>query len=541
MSKKAKKKDDNLTWRCFNVAMPDILIPKYNYLQEQLNFMLSNFMLSDDKVREDLKSIDLSRRKVDIWSNIRDLDSIKAYTDKWDGMINNKAWHIIMLADNIKRELESKQERKVIWEEYLANNKKLDGLREKLIEKHKIYPKAGVIRNLVKANKEPDLPRAMTFQMDYSVSAKQMFYVDSNDKYTFHIQMNYEDPTNKGNYTNYWFSYKVYIPTSIRHEFIGDIAKVKFIKRKSDGRYIGICSYKCKKHEKTAENKKVLGIDIGKIHPYTGVILEDGEIGDYLYHPSSLLYRMADKISNLRNERDALYEKRKKSAEYKTEITKRQKRRNQNYKEIRNKISNLQETIAGQVGHEVVDIARDNNCSEIHIENLSWLDSKGGKWNHSAIFQRIKEIAELYNIEVVSVNAKNTSKENPITGEIGEARDRNIVFEDGLVIDRDLLGATNVAIRGGYQEKPIRINKLRKLQRKKRKLSKSRRKEIKEKISNLKKRESQIVVFLHDEVKGLVIAPQTIMAPEERVAYNSVLDRYINLARFYVPINYNCK
>ena len=527
-----KKKDDNLIWRSFNVAMPDILIPKYDYLQEQLNLMLS-----DEKVREDLKSINLKQGDSYVWGDIRDLKSVKAYTDKWDGMINNKAWHIIMLVDNIKRELESKQERKVIWDEYVANNKELDGLREILIEKHKIYPKAGTIRSLVKADKEPDLPRTVTFQMDYSVSAKQMFYVDENDKYTFHIQMNYKDDKNK--YTNYWISYKVYIPTSIRHEFTGHIAKVKFVRRKKDGRYIGICSYKCKKHEKTAEKKKVLGIDIGQIHSYTGVILEDGEIGNHLYHPSSLLYCMTDRLENLRNERNSLYEKRKKTTKYRSRITERQKRRNQNYREIRNKISRLQETMASQVGHEVVDIARETECSEIHIENLSWLDSKGGKWNHSATFQRIKEIAELYNIEVINVNSKDTSKENPLTSEIGEIKDRNIVFKDGLIIDRDLLGATNIALRGRYKEKRAEIKKIKKPQRKKKKLNKSRRKEIREKISNLKKREFQIVSFLHDEVKGLEIRPQTIMAPEEQIAYNSILDRYINLSRFYVPINYN--
>ena len=533
MSKK-KKKDDNLIWRCFNVAMPDILIPKYDYLQEQLNLILS-----DEKVREDLKTINLKQGKSYVWGDIRDLASVKAYTDKWDGLINNKAWHILMLADNIRRELKSKNQKKIIWDEYVANNKELDGLREILIEKHKIYPKAGTIRNLVKADKEPDIPRTMTFQMDYSVSAKSMFYIDENDKYTFHIQMNYKDDTNK--YTNYWISYKVYIPASIRHEFTSHIAKVKFIRRKKDGRYIGVCSYQCKKHEKTAGKKKILGIDIGQIHPYTGVILEDGEIGNYLYHPSSLLYRMADNLDGLRHERNALYEKRKKTTKYRSKITERQKRRNQNYREIRNKISRLQETMASQVGHEVVDIAKDNDCSEIHIENLSWLDSKGGKWNHSASFQRIKEIAELYNIEVINVNAKNTSKENPLTGEIGEIKNRDVVFEDGLTIDRDLLGATNIAIRNGYKQKRTEIKQLKKPQRKKKKLNKSRRKEIKEKISDLKKREFQIVSFLHDEVKGLEIRPQTIMAPEEQKAYNSILDRYINLSRFYVPINYNCK
>lgn len=537
MSRK-NKKENNLIWRSFNVSMPELLIPKYDYLQEQLNLMLS-----DEKVREDLKTINLDQGDSYVWGDIRDLESIKAYTDNWDGLINNKSWHILMLIDNIKRELESKKERKIIWDEYVKNDKELDGLREILIEKHNIYPKAGVIRNMVIADKEPELPKTMTFQMDYSISAKQMFCVDKNDPYTFHIQMNYLDKTSstKEKYTNYWISYKVYIPTSIRHEFTGNIAKVKFVRRKKDDRYIGICSYKCKKHKKATKEKKVLGIDIGQKHPYTGVILENGEIDNQMYHPSNLLYRMSYKLDNLRKERNTLYKKRKRTIRYKSKITERQKRRSQNYKEIRNKISRMQEGIASQIGHEVVDIARDSNCSEIHIENLSWLDAKGGKWNHSAIFQRIKEIAELYNIEVINVYAKDTSKENPITKEIGEIKDRDIVFEDSLVIDRDLLAATNIAIRNGYKQENSKISKIKKPQRKKTKLNKSRRKEIKEKISNIKKRDDQIVSFLHDEVKGLEIRPQTIMAQLEQIAYNSVLDRYINLARFYVPINYNCK
>ena len=91
-------------------------------------------------------------------------------------------------------------------------------------------------------------------------------------------------------------------------------------------------------------------------------------------------------------------------------------------------------------------LALEKKCKTIHIEDLSWLNSQGGKWNHSQIHSKIIEKASMYGIKVERVSAFNTSKEHPITKEVGVIQDRTVKFTTGE-IDRDLLAAINIALR----------------------------------------------------------------------------------------------
>ena len=91
-------------------------------------------------------------------------------------------------------------------------------------------------------------------------------------------------------------------------------------------------------------------------------------------------------------------------------------------------------------------LALEQKCKVIHIENLSWLNSQGGKWNHSQIHSKIIEKVSMHGIKVKRVSAFNTSKEHPVTKEVGVIRDRVVEFTTES-IDRDLLAAINIAIR----------------------------------------------------------------------------------------------
>ena len=99
-------------------------------------------------------------------------------------------------------------------------------------------------------------------------------------------------------------------------------------------------------------------------------------------------------------------------------------------------------------------------------------------------------------MRVDKVNAKNTSKEHPITKEIGTIEGRNIVFKDGKKIDRDVLGAINLATRNKGKKKSNKIAKLKKSEptAKRVKPDKSKKREIKEKFKKIKG-DMQIVVF----------------------------------------------
>mgnify|MGYP001790074969 CR=1 FL=1 len=98
--------------------------------------------------------------------------------------------------------------------------------------------------------------------------------------------------------------------------------------------------------------------------------------------------------------------------------------RKTDYKNGRKKRTKRKNQIARLIAVEVVNVAIQEECKEIHIEYLAWIKNKARKWNFSAIQKCIEEVAELYDIKVVKVSAKNSSIENPVTGEIGKENDR---------------------------------------------------------------------------------------------------------------------
>jgi len=147
----------------------------------------------------------------------------------------------------------------------------------------------------------------------------------------------------------------------------------------------------------------------------------------------------------------SVYKKHSRSKKY-GNFTKRQKMRKTDYKNGRKKRTNLKYQIARLIAVEVVNVAIQEECKEIHIEYLAWIKNKARKWNFSAIQKCIEEVAELYDIKVVKVSAKNSSIENPVTGEIGKENDREVRFSTGQVIDRDQLAGLNLALRRPKEE-----------------------------------------------------------------------------------------
>ena len=92
-------------WKCFNINMPLELIPIYDFLQNELNFILSN-----DETRTLLDMIDLSKHRGDVWRELR--DNLKFRIKDWP--LHNKTWHSYILFENIRREIQSKQEAIII-------------------------------------------------------------------------------------------------------------------------------------------------------------------------------------------------------------------------------------------------------------------------------------------------------------------------------------------------------------------------------------------------------------------------------------------
>lgn len=443
MAKKGK-------YRTFLISMPSELIPIYDFVQRKLNQFLS-----DSVFRSKLLALDFSKHRGNVWRDIRDIAG-KGELASWKGEIPNPVWYFYMLCDNLLRIVKSKDNAIVCFNALKNNGNKIDQDLFELLNDQGIYPTVGFLRNLKRSDEPPTIAKKATFVMDYSVSAEQNCQRIADNIFGF----NYES----GKY----LTYEVVIPLSMRKNLTGRIAKPRFIKRKSDGRYVGHCSYHV--DIPTVKGQNILGVDLGKKKLFSSVVLySDGDYSDEIIN-SRLSRRIDEKLKRKLKDLERLLAKNKTLEDlinrdinlFNSHLEEIRQNRVNQIMELRGNISHTKRYIAKLIASEVVSIAKENDCKEIHVENLSWLESNGGRWNHSEIQDFITEFAELEGIKVVKIYAKHTSSAHPITGELGKKRNRNIQFQNGDVIDRDLLASINIAKRNEKNQKDNNVNQLKK-------------------------------------------------------------------------------
>ena len=495
-------KKKKVQWKSFNINMPSELIPIYDFLQNELNFILSN-----DETRALLDKIDLSKLRGDVWRDMR--DNLKFRIKDWP--LHNKTWHSYILFENLRREIKSKQEAIIIWNELVKNDFNINEALFTSLHKLNIWPTRNRIANIKRSNSLPELARSATFNLDYTVSSNQFFRMKNNN--ICEIKVGKKD----------WVEYEIVFPSNIDSRFTGEIAKPRFIKRKRDGKYIGICSYIYEVGDYELEDK-ILGIDIGKIKLFSSVVMDKkGNFSEELIN-TKYSQETEYKINRLYENKQILYNKIKAYEDLRlTSLPKYEIWKNL-YSNITNKITNIRDYQAKLLSSEIVKLALEKKCKTIHIENLSWLDSQGGKWNHSQIHSKIIEKAAMYGIKVNKVSSFNTSKEHPITKEIGIIQDRIVEFTTGK-IDRDLLAAINISLRSTN----IKLKKsLPKKAKTKRVKPKSNRKEIKEKVNRIKGN-GQIVSFLTNVLDSTIQVELGVRPLSEVLPYNSLIDYYNKL------------
>ena len=497
-------KKKQVQWKCFNINMPLELIPIYDFLQNELNFILSN-----DETRALLDIIDLSKHRGDVWRELR--DNLKFRIKDWP--LHNKTWHSYILFENIRREIQSKQEAIIIWNKLVKNDYNINEELFKSLHKLNLYPTRSRIANIKRSNSMPELARSATFSLDYTISEKQFFRMKTNN--ICEIKIGKKD----------WIEYEIVFPSSIDSRFTGVIAKPRFIKRKKDNQYIGICSYEYEVGNYDLEDK-ILGVDIGKVKLFSSIVVDrEGNFSNEFIN-TKRSQETEYKINRLYENKQILYNKIKSYEELRLTNQHKYEVWKNLYSNITNKITNTKDYQAKLLSSEIVKLALEQKCKTIHIEDLSWLNSKGGKWNHSQIHSKIIEKASMYGIKVKRVSAFNTSKEHPITKEIGVVKDRIVEFTTGK-IDRDLLAAINIAIRSTN----IKLKKsLSKRVKTKRIKSKSNKKEIKEKVNKIKGN-GQIVSFLTNVLDATIQVELGVRPLNEVLSYNSLIHYYNKLQR----------
>ena len=518
-----KIKSKDIVFRMYKTKGPDLLLPLYNILQGELNRILSipTYVEALSKIELKYKTEngkEQSKLNGMLWREIHEIigDSLK-------GKVPD-AWYIRILYHNIISLLKSRQEQIKIYEILKSNQYKIDStLRDKLAQE-KLYPANAYLEILANSKAMPALPKRKTFILDFSVSDKQMFRVGKNSN-VYEIKIHSKKEVKAYNLETGWLSFEMYLPTYIREGFTGKTAKPQFYWDYNKDEFV--CAIPCEIKKLPNEYENVMGVDLGKIKVYSAtVVRKDGNISDE-YVPTEELQNLVDKLKRMNQHINSVYEKRKRSSKY-GNFTERQARRKLDYKRSKNKRTKLQLAIARLVAVEVINIAIKEQCKEIHLENLSWVKSSGGKWNFSQVQTCIEEVAELFNIKVVKVCTKNSSKTNPITLEIGTISKRNVTFKNGQKVDRDQLAGLNLALREPKKRKQRKIKTLNirdsvVIQRQSRRFNnylmkksvmpeiKSKRKIHKEylkakqassKPDLIKKEDKKIVMFSHDKAKS---------------------------------------
>ena len=518
-----KIKSKDIVFRMYKTKGPDLLLPLYNILQGELNRILSipTYVEALSKIELKYKTEngkEQSKLNGMLWREIHEIigDSLK-------GKVPD-AWYIRILYHNIISLLKSRQEQIKIYEILKSNQYKIDStLRDKLAQE-KLYPANAYLEILANSKAMPALPKRKTFILDFSVSDKQMFRVGKNSN-VYEIKIHSKKEVKAYNLETGWLSFEMYLPTYIREGFTGKTAKPQFYWDYNKDEFV--CAIPCEIKKLPNEYENVIGVDLGKIKVYSAtVVRKDGNISDE-YVPTEELQNLVNKLKRMNQHINSVYEKRKRSSKY-GNFTERQARRKLDYKRSRNKRTKLQFAIARLVAVEVVNIAIKEQCKEIHLENLSWIKSSGGKWNFAQVQACIEDVAELFSIKVVKVSAKNSSKTNPVTLEIGKVSNRDVIFKNGQKVDRDQLAGLNLALRESKKLKQRKIKTLNirdsvVIQRQSRRFNnylmktsvmpeiKSKRKIHKEylkakqassKPDLIKKEDKKIVMFSHDKAKS---------------------------------------
>ena len=196
--------------------------------------------------------------------------------------------------------------------------------------------------------------------------------------------------------------------------------------------------------------KKFVGIDLGKVEPFVAAVIDP-----------TMKHRSAPFHANYKRRLRSLVKAERKRRDLSTHLHKRADlcsihNRDQHAQILRTeakrvsaKATKIKHEINQCVVNQIVEIA-DQNDAHVSLENLSWLDSQGGRWPHAEIQSRIENTAKRYGLKVVKVNAKNTSKTCSHCG--GKISNNTVTrigtcTSCGFSLDRDVSSSREIALR----------------------------------------------------------------------------------------------
>jgi len=160
----------------------------------------------------------------------------------------------------------------------------------------------------------------------------------------------------------------------------------------------------------TRQTKNVVGVDLGKVESFIATVIDPRTKYKSAPYHANHKRRLGSLVKSERKRRDlASYLYRR------AEVCDRYDR-NQHAQVLRTeakrvsaKVTRIKHEISQCIASQVVGIAEKSDA-HLSLENLSWLDSQGGRWPHAEIQRRIENTAKRYGLKVTKVSARDTSR-----------------------------------------------------------------------------------------------------------------------------------
>ena len=224
---------------------------------------------------------------------------------------------------------------------------------------------------------------------------------------------------------------------------------------------------------KNSTQNNLAGVDIGQVKPYSAVVIQidnkhklnakicSGELTckKETKVVNNKLNEVKFHLSNVYRKLD-VYEKiikNNKNPEFTQQILKKQELLINEKRCLRRKRKELQKRKSYLVARDLIKQLNFFNVKKVNIERLNWVEHTGGSWDFSQQQDILMRKAIEHGIKINKVYAANTSKENPFTMKhakqktlLGkpDPKTRKVKFKrKKYQIDRDILGAINVALR----------------------------------------------------------------------------------------------
>ena len=214
------------------------------------------------------------------------------------------------------------------------------------------------------------------------------------------------------------------------------------------------------------QTNKVVGIDLGKVEPFIATVIDPTNNQRSAPYHTQYKRRLGSLVKAEKKRRDLaahLYKR--------AELCERHNRTDHadvlrtEAKRVSAKSTRIKHEINQCIANQIVSVANKNDA-HIAVENLSWLDSLGGRWPHSEIQTRIERTAKRYGLKTIKVSAKDTSRTCSHCGGKASSNPKTRVVactKCGFELNRDVSASREIGLRAVSNAK--NRNKMRSLLR----------------------------------------------------------------------------